>query len=90
MGKVKRMTSGEVESLLQTHGFALVSQSGSHRKWRNSAANKQVVVPVHKGRPLPLGTLVAILKGAEIPEQEWRDSASPPNAALQSRAGGRR
>ncbi len=31
-----------------------------------------VVVPEHRGRQLPLGTLRSILTTAEIPENEWR------------------
>ncbi|MFQ5807370.1 MAG: type II toxin-antitoxin system HicA family toxin [Phycisphaerae bacterium] len=70
--RVRRMTAREVEALLGRHGFELVSQKGSHRKWRNGARGLQVIVPQHRGRPLPLGTLRNILKGAEIPESEWK------------------
>jgi predicted RNA binding protein YcfA (HicA-like mRNA interferase family) len=71
--RIRRMTAREVEALLRTHGFSLVSQKGSHRKWRNSEKGLQVIVPDHRGRTLPLGTLRAILKGAETPESEWKD-----------------
>lgn len=71
--RVRRMIAREVESLLRRHGFSLVSQKGSHRKWRNSEKGLQAIVPAHRGRTLPLGTLRAILKGAEIPESEWKD-----------------
>ena len=70
--RIRRMTAREVESLLRAHDFVLVSQKGSHRKWRNERRRLQVIVPEHRGRTLPLGTLVAILKGSEIPESEWR------------------
>jgi len=71
--RVRRMTAREVEAVLKRYGFDLVSQKGSHRKWRNSANGLQVIVPEHRGRTLPIGTLRAILKGAEIPESEWKD-----------------
>jgi predicted RNA binding protein YcfA (HicA-like mRNA interferase family) len=71
-GRMRRLDASEVEALLARHGFTLVSQKGSHRKWRNDAAQLQVIVPLHKSRPLPLGTLRSILDGARIPEQEWR------------------
>jgi predicted RNA binding protein YcfA (HicA-like mRNA interferase family) len=70
--RVRRMTASELERILKKHGFALVSQKGSHRKWRNETKRLQVVVPLNQGRSLPLGTLVAILKGAEVPESEWK------------------
>jgi len=69
--RVRRMTTAELERLLARHGFVLVSQRGSHRKWRHPGRHTQAVVPSHKGRPLPIGTLVHILKSAEIPRDEW-------------------
>ena len=32
----------------------------------------QVIVPDHRGKALPIGTLRSIMKGSGIPEQEWR------------------
>jgi len=70
--RIRRMTCRELEALLRQYGFHLVSQKGSHRKWRSESSSLQVVVPEHRGRQLPLGTLRSILLAAEIPEQEWR------------------
>ncbi len=50
------MNAEEVERILQDYGFVLVSQKGSHRKWRNAEA-VQAILPYHKGRVLPVGTL---------------------------------
>jgi predicted RNA binding protein YcfA (HicA-like mRNA interferase family) len=72
-GRVRRLNAREVEALLARHGFALVSQKGSHRKWRNMDSRRQVIVPMHAGKPLPIGTLRSILAGAEIPDAEWHD-----------------
>jgi predicted RNA binding protein YcfA (HicA-like mRNA interferase family) len=72
MGRVRRLTAIEVEQILQRHGFQLVSQKGSHRKWRHPQKGLVVVVPMHKGKTLPVGTLRAIMQGAEIPKEEWR------------------
>ena len=70
--RVVRMTSREAETILRRYGFALVAQKGSHRKWRNDTTKRQTTVPEHKGRVLPLGTLLSIMKTAEIPEAEWK------------------
>lgn len=70
--RIRRMAAREAEALLRRYGFELISQKGSHRKWRNRHSHLQVVVPEHRGRQLPLGTLVTIMKTAEIPEAEWR------------------
>ncbi len=70
--KLRRLTSKEIEKLLSRFGFEMVSQKGSHRKWRNQVTGRQVIVPSHAGKTLPLGTLRNILTNAEIPESEWR------------------
>ena len=70
--RIRRMTAREVERILSAHGFAMVAQKGSHRKWRHFVKRLQVIVPSHAGRQLPLGTLRNILSNAEVPESEWR------------------
>ncbi len=70
--RIRRMTAREVEALLRQYGFDLISQKGSHRKWRNENLGLQVIVPEHRGRQLPLGTLRNILKNADIPEDKWK------------------
>jgi predicted RNA binding protein YcfA (HicA-like mRNA interferase family) len=70
--RLRRLTAREVETLLRRHGFELVSQKGSHRKWRHPGSGLQVIVPEHKNRPLPIGTLHNILSNAEIPDDEWK------------------
>jgi len=72
--KARRMTAIELERLLAARGFKLVSQRGSHRKWRHTKTGLQAIVPYHKGRTLPIGTLLHILKGAEIPRDEWSNA----------------
>ena len=71
--RIRRMDAKQVEKILKQYGFRLVSQKGSHRKWRNVERNLQVVVPYHKSRDLPLGTLRNILVNADIPESEWKN-----------------
>jgi len=70
-GRIRRMRAREVGGLLARYGFELVSQKGSHRKWRNPVSGAQVVAPMHQGRDLPLGTLKSIAAASEIPEHEW-------------------
>jgi len=70
--KLRLLTAREIERLLSLYGFVLVSQKGSHRKWRNMSTGRQVIVPYHSGKTLPLGTLRNILINAEIPEKEWK------------------
>lgn len=82
------MKSREVEAILKRYGFErgvccvarslynhvveLISQKGSHRKWKNTELGLQVIVPEHKDKDLPIRTLRNILKGAQIPKSEWK------------------
>ncbi|MDZ4857546.1 MAG: type II toxin-antitoxin system HicA family toxin [Candidatus Hydrogenedentes bacterium] len=71
--RVRRLTAREVESLLSRFDFRLVSQRGSHRKWRNETTRRQVIVPEHRGKTLPLGTLRNILENSGISQNEWTE-----------------
>ncbi len=70
--RIRPMNAKQVEKILEQYGFQIVSQKGSHRKWRNFERKLQVIVPDHKGRDLPLGTLRNIFVNANIPESEWK------------------
>ncbi len=70
--KLPRLKASEIISILQQHGFVLISQRGSHQKWRKHDTGKQVIVPYHKGKQLPLGTIRSIIEGSGIPEDEFR------------------
>jgi predicted RNA binding protein YcfA (HicA-like mRNA interferase family) len=72
MTRTRRMNADAVERILERYGFELVSQKGSHRKWRNVDRQLQTIVPYHKGRDLPTGTLRNIMISADIPETEWK------------------
>lgn len=50
----KRLGSSDVIRVLQTNGFFLASQQGSHAKYKN-AAGRITIVP-HPKKELPIGT----------------------------------
>jgi predicted RNA binding protein YcfA (HicA-like mRNA interferase family) len=66
------MSATEVERILRRYGFELIAQKGSHRKWRNDEKSLQVIVPMHKGKNIAIGTLRNILITADIPDEEWK------------------
>ncbi len=70
--KLPRLKASEVIKILQKHRFNLISQRGSHQKWRHNNTGKQVIVPYHKGKQLPLGTIKSIIEGSGIAENEFR------------------
>jgi len=59
-----RLTADQVVAVLRRNGFTLAATAGSHQKWRKVAIGKQVIVPYHRGRVLPLGTMRSIIEGS--------------------------
>ena len=56
----KRLSSDEVARVLTRNGFAMVSQKGSHQKYRN-AVGRSAIVPAGR-REIPMGTLASIIR----------------------------
>ncbi len=71
-GQDEALTFAEVVRVLRSNGFDMVSQKGSHQKWRNLETGKKVIVPFHKGKQLPLGTLRSIIEGTGIEADLFR------------------
>jgi len=71
MPKRRRLKAREIRQILARNGFQPISHRGSHEKWRNPETGAAVIVYENKGRPLPLGTLLSIVKGSLLPEGEW-------------------
>ncbi len=71
MTKLPRVRGGEVITALQRAGFHLSHIRGSHHYLRKAEAPGLVVVPVHGGRDLPLGTLRSILRQAGLSVEEF-------------------
>jgi len=86
----KRFTAHQIEKILKSNGFLLISQKGSHRKWKNARTGEQVIVPYHSGRELPVGTSDSIIKGSVLGRSgvisgsetavDWRDAIAWRNA----------
>ena len=56
----RRLGSREIIRVLETRGFSLVSQKGSHTKYRS--ANGRVVIVPHPRKEVPIGTTRAIIR----------------------------
>ena len=59
------LTPKEMVRLLEQNGFVYGSSNGSHRKYRNPATGKTVIVPFH-AKDLKPGTEKNILKQAGL------------------------
>jgi len=56
---------------LRRHGFILLGQRGSHQKWRHPDA-RQVIVPMHGSKSIPIGTLKSIMRGSGLITDDFR------------------
>ena len=54
------LSSAEIIAILESHGFARVSQRGSHIKFRSAAA-RTVIVPATR-KEIPIGTMRSIIR----------------------------
>jgi predicted RNA binding protein YcfA (HicA-like mRNA interferase family) len=63
----KLLSSAQVVEILLTHGFAFVSQRGSHIKYRD-ALGHTVIVPAGR-REIPRGTLASIIRQSGLPKE---------------------
>jgi predicted RNA binding protein YcfA (HicA-like mRNA interferase family) len=61
----KRWTSKELARLVEQGGWALVSQTGSHMKFKHSVKKGIVVIPQHS-KDMPQGTATSILRQAGL------------------------
>jgi len=67
----KRYTAKQIIKVLKIKGFFLVSQRGSHKKFRNKEG-VVTIVPEHKKEVTP-GTFSQILKQTGILRSEFED-----------------
>jgi predicted RNA binding protein YcfA (HicA-like mRNA interferase family) len=68
-----RLSADQIIAILKHHNFFLAGQSGSHQKWRSVSTGRQLIVPYHRGRVLPLGTMRSIIEGSGISLASWFD-----------------
>ena len=60
----------DVSRVLRRHGFDMISQKGSHQKWRH-ANGRQVIVAMHGNKPIPIGTLKSIIEGSGLSVEDF-------------------
>ena len=70
---MKSITAGKLIRILKENNFALSRQKGSHMIWRNPNSGIIVPIPLHgKSKPIPIGTLLAIIKQSKIPKERFK------------------
>jgi predicted RNA binding protein YcfA (HicA-like mRNA interferase family) len=68
MARLPALSGPALIALLRRHGFAVVSQEGSHVKLRKGETT--VIVPVHGSRSLKRPTMLGILRDAGLDPDE--------------------
>ena len=68
MPKLRRLSGPEVIAILEEFGFIVTRVKGSHHRLKLVLDDKTcfTTVPVHGKKPLPTGTLRAILRQAAV------------------------
>ena len=75
MSKLPQISGDRIVRALARLGFDEIHRKGSHVMVAHRRDPTRVaVIPVHKGRAVPPGTLRAILKGARVPLEELREA----------------
>ncbi|MEK7519699.1 MAG: type II toxin-antitoxin system HicA family toxin [Patescibacteria group bacterium] len=70
---MKPLNAKALTRVLAENGFVLARQKGSHMIWKHRESGITVPVPLHgKSRPIPIGTLLAILKQSKIPPYKFK------------------
>ncbi len=73
MPLLPRITANELVRAIEKRGFKFSRSRGSHRIYRNPTSGKRTVVPFHRGKIIPPGTLLNILREAGISKDELVD-----------------
>jgi predicted RNA binding protein YcfA (HicA-like mRNA interferase family) len=68
----KLYSSKQIEKVLKKFNFTLVSQKGSHGKFKNQTG-KTAILPMNK-KEIPTGTFKSILKQAGLEQREFEDN----------------
>lgn len=70
---MRPISAQKLIKILKENEFILSRQKGSHMIWKNLKTNIIVPVPLHgKSKPIPIGTLMAIIKQSKIPKERFK------------------
>ena len=67
---MKAISGKKMCKVLESKGWKLVRITGSHHIFIKSGKNVRITVPIHKNRDLKIGLQKAIMKLADIKEEE--------------------
>jgi predicted RNA binding protein YcfA (HicA-like mRNA interferase family) len=69
---MKVLTAKQIIKILETNGFVLTRQKGSHRIYKQKNSHILVPIPLHgKNKPLPIGTFLSVIKQSKLPKEKF-------------------
>ena len=71
MGKIKPRSASEVIKILETHGFEISRQKGSHIIMQKKSDDDTITVPIPNHKEIQIGTLRSIIRQSEINRKEF-------------------
>lgn len=67
---MKQVSGKELARLVQRKGWGLARVHGSHHIFVMPGRRERIVIPIHASRPLKIGLLRALMKIADLTEEE--------------------
>jgi predicted RNA binding protein YcfA (HicA-like mRNA interferase family) len=67
---VKSVSGKKLCKIVEKKGWVLRKVTGSHRIYAKTGVDKILSIPVHKNKDLKIGTLKALIKIAELTEDD--------------------
>jgi predicted RNA binding protein YcfA (HicA-like mRNA interferase family) len=67
---MKSVSGKKLCKIIETKGWVLKKITGSHHIYEKTGADKILSVPVHRNKDLKIGTLKALMKIAELTEND--------------------
>ena len=67
---LKSISGKKLCKIIEKKGWVLKKVTGSHHIYEKTGVNKILSIPVHKNKDLKIGTLKALIKVAELTEND--------------------
>jgi len=67
---MKSVSGKKLAKIIERKGWVLRKITGSHHIYEKIGVDKILSIPVHKNKDLKIGTLKALMKIAELTEQD--------------------
>lgn len=68
---MKSISGKNLCAILEKKGWQLKNIKGSHHVYMKAGRKERISIPVHGNKDLKVGLLKAVMKIAEISEDEW-------------------